>query len=76
MEVWLHSFLALALDGASRPDPFTPSLRKNDRLNRRLGVPQDGLEILEKTVFPVPRFELRILQPAAQLANIAGMGTV
>jgi len=38
--------------------------------------PREGLEILEKSLYPLSEFELRILQPVAQLANTAGMGNV
>jgi len=71
VEAYLHSFLTSALDegkcSPSRLGRFTPGKETRTHLLGALMGPRAGLRRLgeEKSLFPLPGFETRIVQPVA-----------
>jgi hypothetical protein len=71
VEVWLHSFLTLALHVAewstSHPQYFTPAREPRYPLNKRLGGPQSQSECYgaEKNLLFLLGSEALIIQPVA-----------
>jgi hypothetical protein len=69
VQVWIHSFLTLVLDGGewltSRPGRFTLGEERRHPLNTRLAGPRSGPDVfgVEKNVLHLPGFEPRTIQP-------------
>jgi hypothetical protein len=75
MEVQFHAVLTLVLDGgewsASCPSPFTPGERgPHYPLDRRLGGPRAGLNVVAKRRIFAPCQELNPSHPACSIITI------